>query len=305
MYQKTWAPLMGSCLTRPRAREWRVTSRTSDVRMVDLLTLGLSAVLAPHLLSPFRALQPRDLADAACGAGPRRRHSGHAENKGGMAGADHDGRPRTCMAVGCLGLFLERYETINWAASYFAAGFAVEAALLVFVGGFRQVSFRLSQDASRAGLAISAFAMFLYPLIAPALGRPWTQSETFGVTPDPTAIAALGILLVERGRFRWGLSVVPLIWCALSTATLWAMDSFDALVPVLAGCLVLLIAMRKWEPKPDRKEALEHHLGPRAASAGGASPSAERKPQMLAVLVRRGRTSGRRHSRTGSTLVIR
>ena len=68
--------------------------------------------------------------------------------------------------------FLERYETINWAASYFAAGFAVEAALLVFVGGFRQVSFRLSQDASRAGLAISAFAMFLYPLIAPALGRP-------------------------------------------------------------------------------------------------------------------------------------
>ena len=172
--------------------------------------------------------------------------------------------------------FLERYETINWAASYFAAGFAVEAALLVFVGGFRQVSFRLSQDASRAGLAISAFAMFLYPLIAPALGRPWTQSETFGITPDPTAIATLGILLVERGRFRWELSVVPLIWCALSTATLWAMDSFDALVPVLAGCLVLLIAMRKSEPKPDRKEALEHHLGPRAASAGGASPSAER-----------------------------
>ena len=106
--------------------------------------------------------------------------------------------------------FLERYETINWAASYFAAGFAVEAALLVWVGGFRQVSFRLSQDASRAGLAISAFAMFLYPLIAPALGRPWMQSETFGITPDPTAIATLGILLLERGRFRWELSVVPL-----------------------------------------------------------------------------------------------
>ena len=48
------------------------------------------------------------------------------------------------------------------------------------------------------------------------------------------------------------------------------------LVPVLAGCLVVLIAMRKSEPKPDRKEALEHHLEPRAASAGGASPSAER-----------------------------
>ena len=67
--------------------------------------------------------------------------------------------------------FLERYETINWAASYFAAGFAVEAALLVCVGGFRQVSFRLSQNASRAGLAISAFAMFLYPLTRSASTR--------------------------------------------------------------------------------------------------------------------------------------
>src|SRR5918995_6358825 len=32
--------------------------------------------------------------------------------------------------------FLERYETINWAASYFATGFAAEAALLVWRGGF-------------------------------------------------------------------------------------------------------------------------------------------------------------------------
>jgi len=117
--------------------------------------------------------------------------------------------------------------------------------------------------------------MFLYPLIAPALGRPWVQSETFGITPDPTAIATLGILLLARGRFRWELSVVPLIWCALSAATLWAMDSFDALVPALAGCLVVLIAIRKSEPEPGRKEALEHHLEPRPASAGGASPSAD------------------------------
>jgi hypothetical protein len=84
------------------------------------------------------------------------------------------------------------------------------------------------------------------------------------------------MLLVANGRFRWELSVVPLIWCALSTATLWAMDSFDALVPMLAGCLVLLIGIRKSELKPERKVALEHHLEPRAASAGGASPSAER-----------------------------
>jgi hypothetical protein len=30
--------------------------------------------------------------------------------------------------------FLERYETINWAASYFAFGFAIEALLLLWIG---------------------------------------------------------------------------------------------------------------------------------------------------------------------------
>ena len=47
--------------------------------------------------------------------------------------------------------FLERYETINWAASYFAAGFMAEAVLLLWRAGFRRVSFRPSQNL-RAGL---------------------------------------------------------------------------------------------------------------------------------------------------------
>jgi hypothetical protein len=44
----------------------------------------------------------------------------------------------TCWLWVAWAYFLERYETINWAASYFAAAFAVEAALLIWVGGFRQ-----------------------------------------------------------------------------------------------------------------------------------------------------------------------
>jgi hypothetical protein len=175
----------------------------------------------------------------------------------GMLLSRAEWRERTIMAVLALlwlwvawAYFLERYETINWAASYYAAGFAAQAALLVWRGAFRGVSFRLNQDlANRAGLVISAFAMFLYPLIAPSLQRPWTQSETFGITPDPTVIATLGVLLLANRPFPWELSAIPLLWCAISTATLWAMDSVDALVPLLAGCLVVVIAVRKDGPK--------------------------------------------------------
>ena len=166
--------------------------------------------------------------------------------------------------------FLERYETINWAASYYAAGFMAEAVLLLWRAAFPGVSFRPNQDlASRAGLVISASAMFLYPLIAPALQRPWTQAETFGIMPDPTAIATLGILLLATSRFPWELSAIPLLWCVISSATLWAMGSVDALIPVLATCFVVVLAIRSAGLRSRRGQ--DHRLNSRSASAGGAS----------------------------------
>jgi hypothetical protein len=143
---------------------------------------------------------------------------------------------------------LQRYDTINWAARYFAAGFALQTALLLWRAGFRELSFRPGLDlVSRVGLAMFFFAVFPYPLIAPAVGRPWSQAEIFGVAPDPTAIATLGILLIVSGRVLWELLVIPLSWCAISALTLWMMGSPDALVPALAGALVLALAIvRSW-----------------------------------------------------------
>ncbi len=81
--------------------------------------------------------------------------------------------------------FLERYETINWAASYFAFGFAVEALLVLWIGVAYGLSFGpLSHLTGRAGLAIFLFALGAQPLIGPLLGRPWTQAEVFGIAPD-------------------------------------------------------------------------------------------------------------------------
>ena len=77
--------------------------------------------------------------------------------------------------------FLERYDTINWAASYFALGFAIVALLLLWIGVAYGLSFGpLSHPTGRAGLAVFLFALGVQPLIAP-LGRPWTQAEVFGI----------------------------------------------------------------------------------------------------------------------------
>jgi hypothetical protein len=138
-----------------------------------------------------------------------------------------------------------RYATINWAATWFAGGFALEAALLFWAGAIRgTLILRPGPDlAARAGLALFLFALFAQPLLGPLLGRKWTEIELFGLAPDPTAVATLGLLLASV-RPPWPLLVLPLLWCVVSGATSWTMAAPDAFVMPLAAALALLLALR-------------------------------------------------------------
>lgn len=137
-----------------------------------------------------------------------------------------------------------RYDTINWIARYLAVGFALQAALLIWIGVVRDRFHPRADAAAKAGRGIVLFALVLQPLIGPLLrGRPWSQVELFGVTPDPTVVATLGFLLVTRAHGT--LFVIPLIWCLLSGLTLWAMDAPDAVMMPAVGVLVLVLAVWK------------------------------------------------------------
>jgi hypothetical protein len=150
--------------------------------------------------------------------------------------------------------FFERYATINLAAPYFAWGFAAQALLFV-VGGV--VAGRLSFDhtkswVARAGLAVFVFALLLQPLIGPLAGRSWSGVELFGLAPDPTVLATLGVLLAAD-RIRWELLPIPLLWCAVTGATLWTMGAPDALLMPAAALIALaLAAYRRLRRAPRR-----------------------------------------------------
>jgi hypothetical protein len=119
--------------------------------------------------------------------------------------------------------FWQRYAEINWAAIYVAPMFALQAMLLLAIGTWHdRLRFDHRGVIGAAGLALIAFAILAYPLLAPALGRPWAGAEIFGIAPDPTAIGTLGFLLVARGRWTFVLLPVPLVWCVASGVTLWA-----------------------------------------------------------------------------------
>ncbi|KPJ93261.1 MAG: hypothetical protein AMJ53_07690 [Gammaproteobacteria bacterium SG8_11] len=142
---------------------------------------------------------------------------------------------------------LQHYSTINWAARYFAIGFTIEAILLIWYGIIRdRLLFRSVEPAcQRAGIGVFLFALVFQPFIAPLVGREWIQAEIFGVAPDPTVTATLGLLLLADNKPHWLLMIIPFIWCTISGVTLWTMKSPDFFITPLAALLVLGLAAWK------------------------------------------------------------
>ena len=138
-----------------------------------------------------------------------------------------------------------RYAPINWGADAFALGFGLQGLALVWQGWTAR-DLRVGSDlAGRVGQAMLLVAT-LYPLLALAWGRPLAQSEWFGLMPDPTALATLGMLLCLR---RGALLPIPLLWCAVTGATLWTLGAGDWFILPLAGTLALAIVVwRKVSP---------------------------------------------------------
>ena len=139
----------------------------------------------------------------------------------------------------------QRYVQINWVATWFAAAFALQALLFVVLGVFARRMVFAPPEGRRFWFAISLFTIVVagYPLLAPLTGRAWTTAETFGATPDPTAIATVAALALVRGRIRWLLVVVPLLSCVIAALTLWAMNAPEAVVVAAAAVLALSLAV--------------------------------------------------------------
>lgn len=138
----------------------------------------------------------------------------------------------------------QRYATINLAANYYALAFVLEALLLLWLSVMRgQLNFAAADSSrQRTGMGLFIFAWLCFPLLGPLLGRSWSQAEIFGMAPDPTALATLGILLLGGTRSVWWLFPIPVIWCLISGATLWAMGSIDFFIAPLAALLAVCVA---------------------------------------------------------------
>ena len=141
---------------------------------------------------------------------------------------------------------IQRYAQINWVATYFGAAFIVQAGLLIWYGVIRrQLTFPGPDDETgRLGPAVLVVALVVPPVAVLAQDRGWSQVDLAWLTPDATAMMTLALLLGATPRSPRLLLVVPLAWCAVAAATLSALESPEAWVPVAAG-IASVAALRR------------------------------------------------------------
>jgi Family of unknown function (DUF6064) len=122
----------------------------------------------------------------------------------------------------------QRYATINWAARYLALAFWLQALLLALLA-LLPAGDPIDEPgaAQKIGWFLALAGVVIYPLGSAWDGKVWSQIEVFGVSPEPTALVCLGLVLAHARPpppfFRWALALIPTVSLLLAAATFRAM----------------------------------------------------------------------------------
>lgn len=135
--------------------------------------------------------------------------------------------------------------SIDFLAPIYGAFFLVQAALLAWTGIVRgRMPFGFGHGAAGwTGLALAAFAVAGYPLLALLTGRTWPSLPVVGVTPDPTVMLTLGVLLLTGGRIRLHLLAVPVLWSLVAALTALSLGTPERLVLPAAAAVTVALAL--------------------------------------------------------------
>lgn len=139
---------------------------------------------------------------------------------------------------------LQLYSPLNWFAVYFGYAFLLQAGLLIVAEWTVDTTAAKvpSIQAFYTGLTITLFSLIGYPLLAPLVGRSWLGAQSFGTTPDATALGTLGLLLLLPVN-RWFLFVIPGLWCLISVLQSWGLQLYTGALPLFIGFLAVACSM--------------------------------------------------------------
>ena len=135
------------------------------------------------------------------------------------------------------------FSSINPAAYFFGAGFAVQGILLFWIGSKNRVRYQWRRDGRGiAGAFLVGFALILYPLLGYFQNHTYPASPTFGL-PCPTTIFTFGIFLWSSGLPRVTL-VIPGLWSLIgffAALSLGVLEDIGLLISALIALPIILM----------------------------------------------------------------
>jgi hypothetical protein len=142
---------------------------------------------------------------------------------------------------------LLHFTAINPAAWLFGGAFLVQGGVFLAIAARgRDLVFEPALRGTRRGLGLFmvAYAAVLYPLLGRLAGHAWAEIPAFGITPCPTTIFTLGMLLLASSNLPWWLLTIPALWAVTggAAAVLLAVpQDWMLLIGGLAAVLVLTL----------------------------------------------------------------
>jgi Family of unknown function (DUF6064) len=137
-----------------------------------------------------------------------------------------------------FGFMMQYYLPINYIAKGFAGGFAFQSLLIMWAVRLPSTLFgspKIKKHKSKwrtFGVSLLVIAGLL-PLLEMALGRPAAASSLFALTPDPTTIAFIGVVLISGhaiSRAKRALLLAwPALWCLISGLTLIGLNNLSGI----------------------------------------------------------------------------
>ena len=113
----------------------------------------------------------------------------------------------------------QRFYQIHVVAHWYALAFVIQSMLIAWYGLYENRLAQITANRIRltVGYTMLSISLFVYPFLALMADRSWRQAELFALTPDPTAIATIAILLLYRTPVV--LFVIPVLWLLISITT--------------------------------------------------------------------------------------
>jgi hypothetical protein len=148
---------------------------------------------------------------------------------------------------------------LDFAAPLYGALFVLEGLLLLWIAIRGRLAFRFHGGLiGWVGIALAMLAL-AWPLVDRLSGLSWQAERVVGLSPAPTTVLTMAMLLLVAGRAPLRLALIPLLWSLIAGATAWILwIPQDLVLPVVGlGGFGLLL----WK---NRRYAAARSRGPRS-----------------------------------------